>query len=70
MSRVVNRRDLDFLLFECFGVERLFSTARYGGLDRATVESVFDTVQTIAEEKFLPFAAALDANEPFFVPEV
>ena len=67
MSRVVNRRDLDFLLFECLGVERLFSTARYGGLDRATVEGVFDTAQTIAEEKYRPFAAALDANEPKFV---
>jgi alkylation response protein AidB-like acyl-CoA dehydrogenase len=67
VSRVVNRRDLDFLLFECLGVERLFSTARYGGLDRATVEGVFDTAQTIAEEKYLPFAAALDASEPKFV---
>jgi butyryl-CoA dehydrogenase len=67
MSRVVNRRDLDFLLFECFGLDRLFQTARYSGLDRATVESVFDTAQSIAEEKYLPFAAALDANEPKFV---
>lgn len=67
MSPIVNRRDLDFLLFECFGVERLFSTARYGGLDRGTVEGVFDTAQAIAEEKYLPFAAALDANEPKFV---
>jgi alkylation response protein AidB-like acyl-CoA dehydrogenase len=67
MSRVVNRRDLDFLLFECLGVEGLFSTARYGGLDRSTVEGIFDTAQSIAEEKYLPFAAALDANEPKFV---
>jgi butyryl-CoA dehydrogenase len=67
MSRVVNRRDLDFLLFEWLNIERLFTTARYGALDRATVESVFDTAQSIAEEKYLPFAAALDANEPKFV---
>lgn len=67
MSRIVNRRDLDFLLFECFGVERLFSTERYAGLDRATVEGLLDAAQALAEEKYLPFATALDANEPRFV---
>jgi alkylation response protein AidB-like acyl-CoA dehydrogenase len=67
MSRIVNRRDLDFLLFEWLGVERLFATDRYAGLDRATVEGVFDTAQAVAEDKYLPFAAALDANEPKFV---
>ncbi len=67
MSSIVNRRDLDFLLFECFGVDRLFSTERYAGLDRDTVTGVLDTAQAIAEEKYLPFAAALDANEPRFV---
>jgi alkylation response protein AidB-like acyl-CoA dehydrogenase len=67
MSRIVNRRDLDFLLFECFGVESLFSTDRYAGLDRATVDGLLDTAQALAEEKYLPFASALDANEPRFV---
>lgn len=67
MSHVVNRRDLEFLLFECLDVETLFDTPRYDGIDRAMVEGMFDMSQAIAEEKYLPCAAALDANEPKFV---
>jgi alkylation response protein AidB-like acyl-CoA dehydrogenase len=67
LSFIVNRRDLDFLLFECFDLESLFATERYSGLDRPMVEGMLDMAQAIAEEKYLPFAAALDANEPQFV---
>lgn len=67
MSHVVNRRDLDFLLFECLDIETLFDTPRYEGLDRAMVEGMFDMAQAIAEEKYLPCAAAIDANEPEFL---
>ncbi|HZG32373.1 MAG TPA: acyl-CoA dehydrogenase family protein, partial [Sphingopyxis sp.] len=67
MSFIVNRRDLDFLLFECFDLARLFATERYGELDRPMVEGMLDMAQAIAEEKYLPFAGALDANEPRFV---
>lgn len=67
MSLIVNRRDLDFLLFECFGIESLFDSDRYSGLDRTMVAGMFDMAEAIAEEKYLPCAAALDANEPQFV---
>ena len=66
MSLIVNRRDLDFLLFECFDLESLFATERYRELDRPMVEGMLDMAQAIAEEKYLPFAAALDADEPKF----
>lgn len=67
MSLIVNRRDIDFLLFECLDAGALFQTGRYGALDRDTVSSIFDTAQAIAEEQYLPLAATLDANEPQFV---
>lgn len=67
MSAIVDRRDLSFLLFDCFAIDGLFATERYGGFDRATIEEIFDTAEGIATERYLPFAAALDANEPKLV---
>jgi alkylation response protein AidB-like acyl-CoA dehydrogenase len=67
LSLIVNRRDLDFLLFECLDIESLFGTERYDGLDRPMVEGMLDMAEAIATGKYLPSAAALDANEPRFV---
>lgn len=67
MPHIVNRRDLDFLLFECFDAEAMFQTERYGGLDRTMVQGMLDIAEAIAEARYLPCAAALDANEPAFV---
>lgn len=66
-SQIVNRRDLDFILYECLGLDRLLESARYAAFDREAIASILDTAQSLAEEKFLPFAAKLDANEPRFV---
>jgi butyryl-CoA dehydrogenase len=77
VSALINRRDLDFLLYEFLNVPALCRHARFAQHDRATFESVIDAAHTLAEEKFLPFAAKLDANEPHFdgervhiIPEV
>jgi len=67
MSVIVHRRDLDFLLHDLLGLDRLFATDRYRDLDRAVVSGALDTAQAIAEEHYLPLAAELDANEPRFV---
>lgn len=67
MPHIVNRRDIAFLLYECFDAEALFETGRYAGLDRAMLEGMLDIAEAIAEEKYLPCAAALDAQEPAFV---
>ena len=67
MSAIVNRRDVDFMLYEMFGLEALLAEPRFAGWDRATIAAVFDTAQTIAETKFLPCAALVDAHEPHFV---
>ena len=67
MSMVVDRRDLDFVLFELLDVERLLDRPRFGAYDRQAVQSILDSAQQIAEERFLPIAAEVDANEPRFV---
>ena len=67
MSVIVNRRDLEFLLYECEQVDRLFQLPPYAHLDRETVDSMMDSAQAIAEEFYLPVAAKVDAQAPQFV---
>lgn len=66
MSSIVDRRDLDFILFELLGVERVLAQPRFAAYDRLAVVQMLDTAQGIAEESFLPVAALIDANEPRF----
>jgi alkylation response protein AidB-like acyl-CoA dehydrogenase len=67
MSMIVNRRDLDFQLYEVLGLSKLLEADRYNDYDREAVDAILDLSQSLAEEKFQPFAAKLDANEPTFV---
>ncbi|MDA8678381.1 acyl-CoA dehydrogenase [Luminiphilus sp.] len=66
MSMIVNRRDIDFYLYEMLDLEGLLKNERYQEHDRDTVSAVLDLAQQIAEEAFLPCAAELDENEPVF----
>lgn len=66
MSMVVDRRDLDFVLFELLNVEQLLKHPRFLTYDRETLQGILDSVQQIAEERFLSIAAEVDANEPRF----
>ncbi|MEO0576857.1 MAG: acyl-CoA dehydrogenase [Pseudomonadota bacterium] len=66
MSLIVNRRDLDFYLYELLGLETLLSAERFADYDRETVDSVLDAAEAIATDTFAPLAATLDANEPQF----
>ena len=77
MSMIVNRRDMDFLMYEMLDLESVLQSDRYADYDKETITAILDTAQQIAEEKFLPSAAKLDANEPTFdgvnvhiIPEV
>ena len=67
MSMIVNRRDLDFVLYETLGLDKIFESDRYADYDRESLDAIMDLCQTIAEDQFLPCAAKLDANEPKFV---
>lgn len=68
MSVIVNRRDLEFLLYECEQAERLLQAASYAHLDRVMIDSMMDTAQAIAEEFYLPVAARIDAQPPYLGP--
>jgi butyryl-CoA dehydrogenase len=66
MFQIVNRRDLDFLLYDLLDLEQLLEAPRYRAYDRATIAEILDTAQAIAEEKYLPSAGSLDVDEPRF----
>jgi len=63
---IVNRRDIDFYLYELLDLEELLKNDRYKEHDRDTVTAILDLAQQIAEEAFLPCAAELDEHEPIF----
>ena len=62
--RPIGRRGLDFLLFDVLDVDALFARPRFADHSRGTLGAAIDTAQAIAEDHFLPHAAAADANEP------
>ncbi len=77
MGSLLQRRDLDFLLYEMLRIETLTASPRFAMHDRASFDGVLDAAAKIAEEEFVPHAARLDADEPSFdgnrvhlIPEV
>ena len=76
-SKIVSRRDLDFLLYELLDVESLCRRPRFAEHSRETFSATLDTAFAIAEEKFAPHNRKADENEPHFrdgrvemIPEV
>ena len=76
-SLLINRRDLDFQLFEVLQAEALAQRPRHADHSRETFTAALDTARTIAEEKFAPHNRASDEHEPTFengrvrmIPEV
>jgi len=67
MSTITNRRDLDFLMYETLQLDELLQSERYADYDREAISAILDLSQSLAEEKFQPFAAHLDQNEPQYV---
>ena len=76
-SRIVSRRDLDFVLFELLEVDALCARPRFAEHSRATFAAALDTALEIAAEKFAPHNRRSDESEPRFdgervqmIPEV
>ncbi|MBL8489223.1 MAG: acyl-CoA dehydrogenase, partial [Rhodocyclaceae bacterium] len=76
-SKLINRRDLDFVLYELLDVDRLCTRPRYADHSRETFTAALDTAQRIAEDKFATHNRKADLNEPHFdgqrvhmIPEV
>jgi butyryl-CoA dehydrogenase len=76
-SLLINRRDLDFQLFEVLQAQALTRRARHADHSRETFAAALETAHSIAEDKFAPHNRSSDENEPRFengrvrmIPEV
>jgi butyryl-CoA dehydrogenase len=76
-SKILSRRDLDFLLFEWLDVESLTTRKRFEEHSRETFSAALDTAEHIATDLFAPHNQKSDSHEPHFdgagitiIPEV
>jgi alkylation response protein AidB-like acyl-CoA dehydrogenase len=65
-SKLLSRRDVDFLLYEWLEVDRLCSRPRFAEHSRETFDAVLDTAERMATEVFLPSRHKADVEEPRF----
>ena len=65
-SLLLNRRDLDFLLYEWLDVETLTKRERFADHSRATFDDVLDLAEQIATDHFAPHNRKSDQHEPVF----
>jgi len=77
MSKLVNLKDLEFLLYDVFNAEELSKIERYKDHDKTTYDGVISTAHRIAEQYFAPHNSKADEHEPQFdgekvstIPEV
>jgi len=64
---LIPRREVDFQVYEVLDAGRLCEQPRYADHDRDVFDGVLDAAYRIAAERFLPFAALADLQEPRFV---
>ncbi|WP_019141031.1 acyl-CoA dehydrogenase [Noviherbaspirillum massiliense] len=76
-SKILSRRDLDFLLYEWLDAESLTRRTRYADHSRETFNAALDTCEQIATDLFAPHNKKNDQQEPHFdgetvhiIPEV
>ncbi|MBK1890937.1 acyl-CoA dehydrogenase [Undibacterium sp. 14-3-2] len=76
-SKILSRRDLDFLLYEWLNVESLNQRPRFAEHSRETFSAALDTCEQIATDLFATHNKKSDQNEPHFdgekvhmIPEV
>ncbi len=76
-SKILSRRDLDFLLYEWLNAESLTGRPHFSDHSRETFDAVLDLCEQLATEKFATHNKKSDQNEPQFdgervsiIPEV
>jgi alkylation response protein AidB-like acyl-CoA dehydrogenase len=76
-SKLLSRRDVEFLLYEWLDAGSLCTRPRFADHSRETFDSALDTAERIATELFLPHRRKSDVEEPEFdggrvrlIPEV
>ncbi len=65
-TRLLNDRDIDFMLYEFLDTESLLQRPRYQEHSREIFTATLDTAKTISEKYFANHNAKGDANEPTF----
>ncbi len=77
LSKILSRRDLEFLLYEWLQVETLTRRARFADHTRETFDAALNTGEKIATDLFAPHNKKNDLHEPHFdgdkvdiIPEV
>ncbi|EAT12090.1 acyl-CoA dehydrogenase [Bermanella marisrubri] len=77
MSKLINNKDLSFLLYDVFNANNLSDIPAYADHDQTTYDSVIKTAQRIAEDYFANHNSKADEHEPQFdgekvstIPEV
>ena len=65
-SRVLSRRDIDFMLYDWLGAEALVQRERFAEHSRETFDAAMDTCQRVATDHFAPINRLLDTQEPRF----
>src|SRR5688572_29358812 len=66
---LINRRDLDFLLFEWLNVEEVLARPKFADHSRETVTAILDMCREIAIGEFLPLYKRCDIEEPKLTPD-
>ena len=66
ISPLINRRDLDFLVFDWLQAERLCERPRHAEHNRATLSAAIDTAEAVARDRFAPLNRLCDEHEPRF----
>jgi len=66
-SPLIDRRHLDFMLYELLGIETLCRYPRYAEHSRETFDAAIELAHKVALEKFLPHNRKSDLNEPRMV---
>jgi alkylation response protein AidB-like acyl-CoA dehydrogenase len=61
---LLDRRDLDFMLYEWLQVTTLTGRPRHAEHSRETFDAVIDLAESIARERFAPINRLLDTEEP------
>ena len=64
---LIDRRDLDFQLYEVLDTETLCQRERFSEHSRGTFDAVVETADRMAREKFATHNSAADKDEPKFV---
>ena len=63
-SKILSRRDVDFMLYQWLDVERLTARPRFADHSRETFDAAIDTAEHIATDLFAPHNKMSDRHEP------